>query len=1042
MVIEGESDQNSKEKESKKRKFGSSGEGSAQGSQSGKNFKKFGFQNQGGPRSFKKGDNTRQRNRIQGPSGQRFQQATNLECKFCNKRHTGNCNKADIICYKCNSKGHYGNECQNPKPPVICFKCGKTDHLSRDCKTPRNSKLMQLTAAPYNQAMTSSILILQLPSNQPSESATPVFPPSYHAQARKFNMNIKDAVQSSEVVAGTLYVNNANAKVLFNSGATRSFISESFIGKLNREIELLVEPLSIILANQEQVYVKSICPRCKVEISGYSFPTSLIPFRLGEFDVILGMDWLAEHGAQIDYKKNIVVLKSPQGKKVEFKGQKQVRAFLSMIQAKRLLRQGCEGYLAHVIDRTKETPNIKSIPIVSEFPDVFPDELPGLPPDRQIEFSIDLAPSVEPVSKAPYRMAPAKIKELAKQLQELLDKGIPKTNFVSIIERDPVKMTAGFHGLTIFNQVVGVDVSNNLHINFGRLFMEYILENQSNHQNFILYARFLQIVLNGKLSEAQKTSTHSDLMQDPPVLSQLVVTKLHKKGNYPNSEVAFLTDRMIDAFATIIAQYEEEEEEEEEEEAEDASIDADEPQAENKPQENIDHEPEENVNVEADQSISKHGDQAEAEVEQEQQAELEDSPQPQPEAVSPPHQAAESTHSNTSVYRPVFSGMGTSSMSRTFEACSDFISIDQLYLDSQHTQIFIEQVDRLGSEFGMPRIHNHPLEPHQTPSSLLAQTLEYKDPMQIEGETTLDAANKEGLINLDASADSGSNVGADRQPIGDEPDLTGEPKGNVSSQIQGDAGDQMPDMKAPVLPPEIQTLDESTPDDRKLVSDKDRELDHQIASLSDQLEHQQEAFTSLREFVERSLSHTGKGKATANTEPKISVSKKALIPVSSEVPLASTGPKTSVSKKLHVSLEIPVSTLHSQSTPALKDNPTEGEKRVVEHEKVDTVVNLIQDAFQTTGTYDEFEVEMKEELEERIDEREIVTRHGVPVSIVSDRDPRFNSIFWKQFQEYLGTRLKMSTAYHPQTDGQSERTIQTLEDMLRSCALDFKGNWD
>ena len=74
--------------------------------------------------------------------------------------------------------------------------------------------------------------------------------------------------------------------------------------------------------------------------------------------------------------------------------------------------------------------------------------------------------------------------------------------------------------------------------------------------------------------------------------------------------------------------------------------------------------------------------------------------------------------------------------------------------------------------------------------------------------------------------------------------------------------------------------------------------------------------------------------------------------------------------------------------------------------------------------------------------KEIVTRHGVPVSIVSDRDPRFNSSFWKQFQEHLGTRLKMSTAYHPQTDGQSGCTIQTIEDMLRSCALDFKGSWD
>ena len=74
--------------------------------------------------------------------------------------------------------------------------------------------------------------------------------------------------------------------------------------------------------------------------------------------------------------------------------------------------------------------------------------------------------------------------------------------------------------------------------------------------------------------------------------------------------------------------------------------------------------------------------------------------------------------------------------------------------------------------------------------------------------------------------------------------------------------------------------------------------------------------------------------------------------------------------------------------------------------------------------------------------KEIVSRHGVPVSIVSDRDPRFTSRFWKSFQECLGTKLNMSTAYHPQTDGQSERTIQTLEDMLRVCVVDFKGNWD
>ena len=74
--------------------------------------------------------------------------------------------------------------------------------------------------------------------------------------------------------------------------------------------------------------------------------------------------------------------------------------------------------------------------------------------------------------------------------------------------------------------------------------------------------------------------------------------------------------------------------------------------------------------------------------------------------------------------------------------------------------------------------------------------------------------------------------------------------------------------------------------------------------------------------------------------------------------------------------------------------------------------------------------------------REIVWLHGVPLSIESDRDPRLTMHFWKSFQKAMGTRLTMSTTFHPQTDGQSERTIQVLEDMLRACVLDHHGSWE
>ena len=74
--------------------------------------------------------------------------------------------------------------------------------------------------------------------------------------------------------------------------------------------------------------------------------------------------------------------------------------------------------------------------------------------------------------------------------------------------------------------------------------------------------------------------------------------------------------------------------------------------------------------------------------------------------------------------------------------------------------------------------------------------------------------------------------------------------------------------------------------------------------------------------------------------------------------------------------------------------------------------------------------------------KEIVRLHGIPISIISDRDPRFTSRFWGKLQEALGTRLNFSTAFHPQTDGQFEKVIQILEDMLKSCVIDLEGSWD
>ena len=96
---------------------------------------------------------------------------------------------------------------------------------------------------------------------------------------------------------------------------------------------------------------------------------------------------------------------------------------ISMIKAEKLLVRGCCAYLANVVDVTAKTKSLSNVAVVLDFPEVFPEDLPGIPPEREVEFQIELIPGAQPVAKAPYRLAPTEMKELMAQLQELLDKG-------------------------------------------------------------------------------------------------------------------------------------------------------------------------------------------------------------------------------------------------------------------------------------------------------------------------------------------------------------------------------------------------------------------------------------------------------------------------------------------------------------------------------------------------------------------------------------------------------------------------------------------
>ena len=160
-------------------------------------------------------------------------------------------------------------------------------------------------------------------------------------------------------------------------------------------------------------------------IQGKEFEADLIRLPFHEFDIILGMDWLNKYQAVVDCYAKTVVLKDVDGTETTVHGIRSstLPKVISTLQAKTLIRKGYEAFLAVILDSKQETVNLQDIPVVSEFPDVFPEELPGLPPERDVELAIDVLPGTTPVSRAPYRMAPTELKELKDQLQELLEKG-------------------------------------------------------------------------------------------------------------------------------------------------------------------------------------------------------------------------------------------------------------------------------------------------------------------------------------------------------------------------------------------------------------------------------------------------------------------------------------------------------------------------------------------------------------------------------------------------------------------------------------------
>ncbi|GJR83710.1 reverse transcriptase domain-containing protein [Tanacetum coccineum] len=929
-------------------------------------------------------------------------------CNKCKLHHEGQCT------IKCNYKkiGHMTRDCRaviatttqgtpGPNQRVItCFECGAQGHYRKDCPKVKNQ-------------------------NRRNKARVP------DARGKAYVLGGGDANPGSNTVTGTFLLNDHHAYILFDSGADRSFVSNTFSALLDITPYALDVSYVVELADERTLETNIVLRCCTLGLLGHPFTIDLMPIDLGSFDIIIGMDWLAKNHAvivcdekivRIPYRNKILIV---QGDKSD-KEKKSTLSIISCKKAQKYMEKGCQLFLAHVTvkenkDKSKEK-RLEDVSTIRDFPEVFPEDLPGLPPIRQVEFQINLVPGVAPVARAPYRLAPSEMEELKtalfrtcidyRELNKLTVKNrYPLLRIDDLFDQlqgssvySKIELRSGYHQLKVRDEDIPKTAFRTCYGHYEFQVMPFGLTNA-----LAVFMDLMNRVCRPYLDKfvivfIDDILIYSKTKEEHDVHLRLILELLKKEELYAKfskcdfwlSKVQFL-GHVIDSEGIHV-----------DPEKIESIKDWESPKT-----------PTEICQFLGLAGYYRRFIKGFSKINR---------PMTKLTQKSVKFNWGEKEETN---FQTLKQKLCSAPILALPEGSENFI----VYCDASHKglgAVLMQKEKVIAYASRQLKIHEKNYTTHDLELGVVVFALKMwrrylygtKCVLELLSDYDCELRYHPGKANVVADALSQKS----------------RPKPLRVRALVMTIGLNLP---VQILNAQVEARKEEnygTEDLCGMIKNLEPRADGTLC-----LKNRSwiPCFGNLRALIMHE-SHKSKYSIHPGSDKMYQDLKKLYWWPNMKAEIATYVSKCMTCAKVKAEYQKPSGLLVQPIIPIWKwenitmDFVTKLPKTTSGQDTIWVIVDRLTKSahFLPMKETDSMEKLTRQYL------KEVVSRHGVPVSIISDRDSKFTSHFWKSLNEALGTQLDMSTAYHPQTDGQSERTIQTLEDMLRACVMDFGKGWD